>query len=393
MGDLLDVVLALAVLGFALSGYRQGLLVGALSFVGFIGGGALGAALAPRVVGSLGSATTQSLGAVAVVFVAATVGQVVATIVGSSLRDRLRWRPARQVDAVAGGVISAVAVLVVAWAVAVALARTTVLPGLSSQVRRSAVLSVVDGLMPEGARTSFAGFRRLLDRTGFPPVFNALGGQGAAPVPPPDPAVLSSAPLKAARSRVLKVVGDAACDRRLEGTGFVYAPHHLMTNAHVVAGVRSPVVLLENGTRLRASVVLFDPRRDVAVLDVPRLNAAPLSFTGPVAGGSSTVVAGYPGDGPFTAVAARVRGRLEARGTDIYQRTSVTRSIYAVRARVRPGNSGGPLLTPRGGVAGVVFAASVDQADTGYALTAAEVQSDARAAASATSPVGTGGCD
>jgi S1-C subfamily serine protease len=183
------------------------------------------------------------------------------------------------------------------------------------------------------------------------------------------------------------------CRRRLEGTGFVYAAQHVMTNAHVVAGVRKPKVLLEDGRSLDATIVLYDPRRDVAVLYVPGLQLAPLSFAGEAASGASAVVAGYPGDGPFTAVAARVRGAERARGSDIYQRSQVTREIYSLRARVRPGNSGGPLLAPSGDVYGVVFAAAVDNSDTGYALTAGEVRSDADRGQSAVNPVSSGGCD
>ena len=105
------------------------------------------------------------------------------------------------------------------------------------------------------------------------------------------------------------------------------------------------------------------------------------------------MVAGYPEDGPFTAVPARVRNRQQARAPDIYSRGMITRDIYALRALVRPGNSGGPLLATDGRVYGVVFAAATDDNETGYALTAGEVKSDAVAGVSATAPVSTQGCD
>jgi S1-C subfamily serine protease len=166
-----------------------------------------------------------------------------------------------------------------------------------------------------------------------------------------------------------------------------------MTNAHVVAGVQSPSVVTSDGHAYPAQVVLYDSRRDVAVLFVPNFVNQPLSFAGVAQQGQSAVVAGYPQNGPFRAVAARIRARQPAQGPDIYQSRQVTREIYAVFATVRPGNSGGPLLASDGGVYGVVFAASVDDPHTGYALTAKEVAGDARAGSTRTSAVSTQTCD
>jgi S1-C subfamily serine protease len=157
--------------------------------------------------------------------------------------------------------------------------------------------------------------------------------------------------------------------------------------------VRAPSVVTADGRSYDATVVLYDPRRDVAVLDVPGFTRTPLSFAGVASRGQSAVVAGYPENGPFRPVAARIRARQEAQGPDIYQNQQVTREIYAVYAVVRPGNSGGPLLAPDGRVYGVVFAAAVDDPNTGYALTAAEVAGDAGRGASLTSAVSTDGCD
>jgi S1-C subfamily serine protease len=144
---------------------------------------------------------------------------------------------------------------------------------------------------------------------------------------------------------------------------------------------------------LSATVVLYDPNRDIAVLNVPGLSRPPLHFNGPVSTGASGVVAGYPENGPLTAVPARVAGEQRITGPNIYSNREVTREVYTLRARVRPGNSGGPLLSPEGAVDGVVFAASVDMNDVGYALTASEVSSDASRGASATKEVSTQGCD
>jgi S1-C subfamily serine protease len=174
----------------------------------------------------------------------------------------------------------------------------------------------------------------------------------------------------------------------------VYAPDHVLTNAHVVAGVtQGPVVTTMNGTTYRARVVFYDPQVDIAVLYVSGLNMTPLQFAGQAQGGADAIVAGYPLDHPFTAVAARIGDTQSAVGPDIYQTGQLTRQIYEIRAKVEPGNSGGPLLSPSGTVYGVVFAAAVDVPDTGFALTAAEVATDAQEGARQTAPVSTQECD
>ncbi|HET6908262.1 MAG TPA: MarP family serine protease [Mycobacteriales bacterium] len=391
--DLLDLLLLLACAGFALSGYRQGFIIGVLSFVGFFGGGVLGARYAATLHRWFGGHGRSAVFGLVVVFVAAAVGQVLATIVGDLLRRRLTWQPARQVDAMAGAGVSVLSVLLVGWFLGTALAHSA-LTGVARQIQHSRILTTIDGMMPDSAKTWDAAFRRLVQQNGFPQVFGAIGAERIVPVAPPDPRVAGSRAVQVAEPDIVKVTGVApSCRRQLEGSGFLFAPQHVITNAHVVAGVRSPSVLTVAGRTYDARVVLYDPRRDVAVLFVPGLDTRPLSFAGVASAGQSAVVAGYPENGPFQAVAARIRTRQPAQGPDIYQDRQVTREIYAVYATVRPGNSGGPLLSPDGAVYGVVFAASVDDPHTGYALTAHEVAGDAAAGQAATQQVSTQGCD
>jgi S1-C subfamily serine protease len=192
----------------------------------------------------------------------------------------------------------------------------------------------------------------------------------------------------------VKIMGIApSCSRRIEGSGFVISPDHVLTNAHVVAGVtEGPDVYTRFGREIHATVVLYDPQRDLAVLDVPGLRAAPLTFADSADFGASAIVAGYPLDHQFTVGAARLDAAESAKGPNIYQSSLVIRQIYPIRALVQPGNSGGPLLSPQGQVYGVVFAAAVSLKDTGYALTADEVASDVAAGQNATAPVSTEAC-
>jgi S1-C subfamily serine protease len=401
-GDLLDLILIVLVVAFAVAGYRQGFIIGVLSFAGFIGGGAVGAVFGPRIARSLvGGVAQQALVAIIVVFVAAMIGQLLASGVGVAMRSRLTWRPATVLDAIGGSAVSVISVLLIAWLIASAVAYAP-FPLISRQVNNSAVLRGVDRVMPPGASVMFSNFRRLLARGPYAQVFGALGAEGELSVPPPDNSVLSARSLPRAQRSVVKIVGTApACSRRIEGSGFVFAHDHVMTNAHVVAGVtqgpaggtEGPDVSTPGSALLPSRVVLYDPRRDIAILYVPRLAAASLRFAGQASSGDNAIVVGYPLNGSITTVAARIGGSEAASSPDIYQTTTVTREIYSIRAVVKPGNSGGPLLAPGGRVYGVVFAAAVSAKNTGYALTAAEVASDARAGKTATAPVSTQGCD
>ena len=243
----------------------------------------------------------------------------------------------------------------------------------------------------------FSDFRRLLaNNSTYAQVFSGIGAERILAIPAPDPGVLNSAGFRAAASQVVRVQGVApSCQRSIEGSGFVISRNHIMTNAHVVAGVTErQTITTASGQTLSATVVYYDPQVDVAVLYVPGLSLSPLQFTGQANPGENAVVAGYPLDAQsMHAAPARIGGIQNAQGPNIYQTATVTRQIYEIRAVVESGNSGGPLLSPDGRVYGVVFAAAVGASNTGFALTAAQVSADAQAGAHSTTPVSTMGCD
>ncbi|HEV3381879.1 MAG TPA: MarP family serine protease [Trebonia sp.] len=394
-GDLLDLALIVIAIAFAVSGYRQGFIVGSLSFVGFVGGAVLGAQFGPDISRALvGGQTEQDVVAVILLVSFAIIGQFVASSVGTAMRQTMTGRSSTALDAVGGAAVSVLSMLLIAWAIGSVLTASP-FPVVVQQVNNSVVLRTMDKVMPSPAKTMFSDFRRMLASGPFPQVFSGIGSAHLLTVPSPDPAVVDSAGALDARSRIVKVQGTAlSCGRGIEGSGFVYAPHHILTNAHVVAGVtQGPTVTTVGGSVYQAQVVFYDPQVDIAVLYVPDLNLAPLQFAGQASSDASAVVAGYPLDHPYTAVPARIGETQNAVGPDIYQTGQVNRQIYEIRAVVEPGNSGGPLLSPSGTVYGVVFAAAVGVSDTGFALTAAEVAGDANAGSSATTPVSTQGCD
>lgn len=394
-GDLLDLILLVLVAAFAVSGYRQGFIIGALSFAGFVVGAVIGTLFAPALARALTSQLAQqALIAVVAVFLAAMLGQLLASAVGAAMRARLTWRPVTYLDAAGGAVVSIVSVLLIAWLVGSAVVNSG-LTQVTGQVRNSAVLRGVDAVMPPAAQTMFSDFRRLLANGPYPQVFGGLGAEAPLQVGAPQNKYLRFPAVRRDRTSIVKVLGTASgCLRTIEGSGFVISPGHVLTNAHVVAGVnQGPDVFTPNGTEFPARVVLFDPKGDIAVLYVPGLTVRPLSFTGPAGTGTNAVVAGYPLNHPFTTVAARIGGVQNATAPDIYQTGEVTRQIYALRALIQPGNSGGPMIDPQNGaVYGVVFAAAVGLDKVGYALTAAQVASDVRAGEFRTGSVSTQGC-
>jgi S1-C subfamily serine protease len=394
-GDLLDLALLVIAVAFAVSGYRQGFIVGSLSFVGFVGGAVLGAEFGPSISRAIvGGQTQQDVVAVVLLIVFAIVGQFVFSSVGAYARQSMTSTSSTVLDSVGGSVVSVLSMLLIAWAIGSVLTASS-FQGVVTQVDNSTVLGTMDRVMPSQARTMFSEFRQMLASGPFPQVFSGIGAAHLFAISTPDPAVLNNAGYQAARSRVLKVQGTAmSCDRSIEGSGFVYAPDHVLTNAHVVAGVnQGPTVTTSGGRTLQAKVVLHDPQVDIAVLYVPGLDLTPLHFNYQGQAGASAVVAGYPLNRGFTQDAARIGGTQNAVGPDIYQTGQVNRQIFEIRANVEPGNSGGPLLSPSGTVYGVVFAAAVDASDTGFALTANEVAADARAGANQTFPTSTQGCD
>ncbi|MCX4478350.1 MarP family serine protease [Streptomyces cellulosae] len=396
--NVLDILLLVAAVWFAVVGFRQGFVVGILSVVGFLGGGLIAVYTLPVIWDALTDnsevGTTAAVVAVVVVIVCASVGQALTTHLGNKLRRYITWSPARALDATGGALVNVVAMLLVAWLIGSALAGTT-LPTLGKEVRQSKVLLGVSRALPDQADIWFADFSSVLAQNGFPQVFSPFANEPITDVRPPDPALAGSPVAARAQRSIVKVTGTAtSCGKVLEGTGFVFDDRRVMTNAHVVGGVDEPVVQIGGeGRTYDATVVLYDWKRDIAVLDVPDLDAPVLRFAAEDASsGDGAIVAGFPENGAYDVRAARLRGRITANGPDIYHRGTVRRDVYSLYATVRQGNSGGPLLTPQGEVYGVIFAKSLDDDRTGYALTVDEIREDIARGRSAAQEVDSDKC-
>jgi S1-C subfamily serine protease len=383
-GDALDVILVVLASAFAVEGYRQGFIVGVLGVLGFLGGAAVGGVFSPRVAQAVAHGPGQrALVAIVVVFLAGVTGQLLASWAGAAVRSRLTWRPVIRVDAVGGAMVSVVSVLLIAWVIGSAVSYAPV-PAVSRQVDYSVVLEGVGRFMPGSAQAAFSGLRRALINGPYAPDFGALAGAAALTVPPPQPGLVDAPGVAKDRPSIVKIEGTSANCGDLEGSGFVFAAHHVVTNAHVVAGVTERPLVEDGHARYQATVVYFDPRRDVAVLYVPGLRATPLRFAPAAPQGVGAIVAGYPDNKGFTPAPARIGTASPVTGPG-----SVIRQVYSIRAHIQPGDSGGPLLAPGGAVFGVVFAAAHGRKNYGYALTASEIQPDTQTAATRTTPTST----
>jgi S1-C subfamily serine protease len=257
-------------------------------------------------------------------------------------------------------------------------------------VASSRVVSTLNTLSPVPSSTALGTLDAALNDSGFPQVF-AFGGESIQAAQPPDPNIPDA--VNAAAGSVVRVLSSApSCGSDAEGTGWAVATDRIVTNAHVVAGSQDLYVQVGGvGELLAAELVVFDPVRDLAVLDVPGLPVAPLPLGAELSASDPAVVAGYPENGGYSVVPARVREVVDAVGRDIYEQGEVTREIYSLRGVVRPGNSGGPLFDEGGSVVGVVFARSTIDSETGYAMTLDEI-APVVAAAGSTEPVPSGAC-
>jgi S1-C subfamily serine protease len=375
----------------AISGWRSGALGSLLSFIGVVLGAVAGVLLAPHVVTHVSGTRSQLFVTLFLILGLVVIGEIAGVVLGRAVRGAIRNRTLRLFDSVIGVGVMVLAVAVVAYLLATPLTSTNQ-PNLAAAVRGSKVLSQVDEVAPPWLKAVPKRLKALLDTSGLPEVLGPFGRTPIINVDAPDAALINDPVVAAVRPSIIKIRGVApGCQKVLEGTGFVVSPNRVMSNAHVVAGSET-VTVETDGQTFDATVVSYDPDADISILDVPGLPSAPLAFAeAPAKTGTDALVLGYPGGGEFQATPARVRETIKLNGPDIYKTKTVDREVYTIRGTVRQGNSGGPMIDRQGQVLGVVFGAAVDDAETGFVLTAKEVNRQL-ARIGNTQPVATGVC-
>ncbi|MBV9818299.1 MAG: MarP family serine protease [Solirubrobacterales bacterium] len=366
----------------AVYGYRQGFVVGALSLVGFVLGALVGTRLAPLLLHRGAASPYAPLFGLAGALLAGGVFASGLEGVGGRLRAMLRIPGFGALDGLLGAALTACVALGIAWIVsAVALQSTSAGPW-RTDLRDSRILRALDRLLPPSGPVLDALAR-------FDPLPSVHGP--AADVRMPTGHILRTPGVRAAGRSVVRVYG-TACGLGVEGSGWVAAPGIVVTNAHVVAGEATTRVQVGGiGRGLPAAVVRFDTHDDIAILRVADLRPRALHMAGNPSSGTAAAILGYPLDGAFDAEPGRLGQTETVRTQDAYGENQVLRRITALRGRVRPGNSGGPMVDAQGEVVATVFAAITGASRPGgFAVPDALVAGQLRRAG--TRPVGTGHC-
>ncbi len=370
----------------AIRGYSRGFIVGVLSLGGFIIGAVLGARIGPLVLAK-GSQSPYaglfSLGG------ALLIGGLLGTCFeGLALRARrFLWIPGlRLFDGVLGAALTACVALGIAWIAGAALQQNASSSELRADLDGSKILRRLDQLLPPTGPI-------LGDLARIDPLPSVSGP--SANVAAPSPQILAASGVRDAAASVVRIDGDA-CGLGIEGSGWVAAPDTVVTNAHVVAGESDTSVQRRGvGSQLPAQVIVFDPTNDIAILHVPGLDEPTLQIDGRPAVGTSAAILGYPENGPYAQEPGRLGDTRLTATQNAYGDGPVLRQIAAVRGRVRPGNSGGPMIDADGEVVAVVFAEITNAPKDrpgGFAVPTSVVQSELAKALRAHGSVSTQSC-
>jgi S1-C subfamily serine protease len=342
----------------ALWGYRQGLIVGVMTVVGFCLGAFAGGHLAPLLLSRGSSSPYAPLFAALGVLLFGAVFAVAFESYALALRSRLiRGRALGVADGAGGAALIAAVGLGVVWVFGAVALHAPGATQLRADVQRSLILRSLNSVLPPSG-----------------PILNALNrvdpGRPFAgpttPVAPPNAAIASDRDVLGAGSSVVRVLG-TACGLGVEGSGWVAAPGIVVTNAHVVAGEDDTTVTTQEGALIDAEPVHYDPRNDLALLrvgvELPALPLAPETRRG-----EAGAVLGYPENGPYTLTPARLGDTRTVVSEDSYGRGPIRRLITSLRGSVRSGDSGGPLVSSRGRVLATVFAATTSGPPGGFAV-------------------------
>ena len=345
----------------AFSGIRRGLVTGVLSLIGLLGGAVFGAELAPKLVGDLSGYVP--LVALAGAALGGMVGQMVGVFVGRSARNAISVVPPLRVLDTAGGIVlGGLTGLAFCWAVGAVLLYVPGQNELRQLAQESTVVSALTEALPP---------ERVMDAVGRIDPFTAIAGP-AVGVAEPEAAIARDPQVRAAQGSVVRVQG-VACGLGVEGSGWIVRPGLVVTNAHVVAGVGSPVIDRGDGDARHGRVIAFDAENDVAIVRVPGLDGRPLLLADPDREQTGALL-GYPLNGPYRATPVRVGSTSRVAARDAYGRVQVGRKVVGLRGDVQSGNSGGPVVDENGRVVATAFAKRASRADEGYAVPNDEVR-------------------
>lgn len=386
--DLLDLFIVIGLLGATIKGSSSGSLRLFFTLSGMIGGILFGAFLAPYASSYVPTPLAKMI-VVVLVILGITAGlTTIGEFFGQYAARKAENIHLELADTLIGAMLSGTAYLTAVWLVANMFVGN-LSPAWNKQINNSGTIALFDKYLPP-APSIVTRLEATITPNGFPQVYTGLEPKPDGPISPATAKEVASA-VAAAGPSTVKIQG-FGCGGLVSGSGFIVAPGLVATNAHVVAGIPSVSVDDANGSH-NASVLVFDPNLDMAVLAVGGLAGSPLPIVvAQQRNGTHVIALGYPGGGVFTSSAANIIDERQASGRNIYNSGLVTRVIYELNANIEPGNSGGPLVRPDGTVVGLVFAKSTTNPNLGYALTADQLMTNIHKAQIATSSANTGNC-
>jgi S1-C subfamily serine protease len=387
----LDAVVILLLLVSVVAGARAGFLGPVLGLIGAVGGFAFALFLSSVLREPLGQVEQPMRALVTLLGLGAFVltGEALGAAIGTQMSHGLRTSPFRPIDALGGASVGAAHVVLLVWLAGGMLAMGMA-PTLAETARDSVAVRVATERLPP-PMTVVGRLLALLDTTDLPPLFGGLEPLPAEPVELP-PNAEARALADSALASTARITSSGCGAGLAVGSGFFVSATHAITNAHVVAGSESTTVTL-GGSVFDAVVVAFDDEADLALLHVPGAQAPALQLATTTPGRGTTGVAlGFPGGGDLTVTSAGVTAAHEISGPNIYGDGSFARSVVELRAGIRRGNSGGPLVVEPGLVGGVIFGASRIDPDVGYAIGSDEAVERIGPFIGSTAAVGTGAC-
>lgn len=387
--ELMDWVLIVALFFFALAGWRKSFLVALGGMLGFLAGAAASFFAIPLVSSWIPDPQWRVLGLIVTFIAFLALGHGLGEALASAIRGWLDMPNPRWFGRSGGALVNLAAAGIAISALAFTFSALG-LPFLSTQIASSKVITTARALTPPAIERALGEARTLVAGMPLPELLAPLVPPGDVEVPQQE---LDNPDLQRARGSVLRITGNATeCGVNQTGSSFVVAPDRILTNAHVVEGVQQPVVEVGDGRALTGKVVAFDPVHDVAVVAVEGLNVEPLSLGSELSAGDEGVFMGFPAGGPFSSLPAAVQSRHQVNVPNIYGSDPAALEILQLAADVQQGNSGGPLLTPNGKVAGMIFAKAKSEQNIGYALSRDEIRPFISQASSLSQPVSTGSC-
>ena len=393
--NFIDIFIAAAFLIFGWIGFRRGILRTILSIIGLIIGGAAGAIATPSIQSLISNNAfgfKPTIGLTSIIL-GASLGMFLFGVLGSFLRVVLLPFPfMKTIDSLIGFGLAIIAVASISSTLSSA---AQVIPNktVNNLFSQSQLITQIDQYLPEGFKDAAQKIQNVITDSPLPEVFKSLVESRITPTQLETDVAIPEIVTKSVASTV-RIDGIAeSCSAAMVGTGFIVSPERVITNAHVVAGVKEPVITLFNSqTQLGGRVIAIDRKKDIAIIFVPGLTGEKLTFIGPVTPNEIGFVVGYPNGGNLRTMPVSVTSEFESIGTDIDGNGETRREVIVFGGDVKPGNSGGPLLNDQGQVLGVVFAADAENKNTGYALAPSEVAKLVSETSSVMQAIETGEC-